>query len=198
MSSEKLEKNLDRQRRVNCPVLISERLILREPHVEDMDAIAKLANNRRVSSMLMKMPHPYTRQHAANFILRAVAGELGHCVYAITLADTGEFIGVCNLHDRPDGEGLEIGYWLGEPYWCKGYATEAVNTLIDAAFRATDIEALYVSCFAINTSSRRVIEKMGFHYLNSSELVSEVSGPVSTDHFVLERASWLGLRNLCA
>lgn len=198
MSSEDLKPHPHLQRKLNCPVLVSERLILREPHVEDMDAMAKLANNRRVSSMLQNMPYPYTRKHAANFILRAVAGELGHCVYAITLSDTGEFIGVCDLKNREDSEELEIGYWLGEPYWRKGYATEAVNALIDAAFRASDIEMLYVSCFAANEASRRVIQKIGFSHLGTAERHSMVSGVELSEHFVLDRARWLGLRSLCA
>lgn len=199
MSAEILQ-DTDRRppRTMDCPVLVTERLVLRTPHIEDMDAIADLANNRHISAMLQTMPFPFTRKHAAEFILRAVAGEMGHCVYAITLAENGKFIGTCLIQDRKEGEGLELSYWIGRPYWRKGYATEAVGSLIDAAFRATDICELYVSSFAANVASRRVIEKSGFCYIGTTECNSEVSGLVFTEHFKLDREQWLGQRSLCA
>ena len=58
----------------------------------------------------------------------------------ITLADSGAFVGCAGLNvtDR----GLELGYWIGEPYWKCGYATEAAHALVDLAFRATDVTVL--------------------------------------------------------
>lgn len=187
----------DRRRQLHCPVLVTERLVMRLPHVEDMDTIADLANNRRVSAMLSAMPFPYTRKHAADFILRAVAGEMGHCVYAITLGDTGEFIGSCSVNEhKGDQNGVEIGYWLGEPYWKKGYASEAANALVDNIFRATDLDTIYVTCFAANTASRRVIQKIGFRYLGVSERHSIVSGLLLADNFSLSREDWIAQRQL--
>ncbi len=199
MSPEILQ-NTDRRppRSLDCPVLVTERLVLRAPHVEDMDTIADLANNRHISAMMQKMPYPFSRKHAAEFILRSVAGEMGYCVYAITLGENGRFIGTCGIEERDDGEGLEISFWIGQPYWRQGFATEAVASLIDAAFRATDIDELYVSSFAANKASLRVIEKSGFQYIGMSEKQSDVSGLVLTEHYVLERDQWLGQRSLCA
>ena len=199
MSTELLEEIRKRPpRTLDCPVLVTERLVLRAPNVEDMDAIADLANNRNVSAMLQTMPYPFTRQHAAEYILRSVAGEMGHCAYAITKAENGEFIGACHIHDRDEGEGLALSYWLGRRFWKKGYGTEAVGALIDAAFRATDIEALYVANFAANRASRHVIEKLGFDYIGTNECQSVVSGLVIADQFILEREKWLGQLSRCA
>ena len=83
-------------------------------------------------------------------------------MFALTLADTGAFIGCAGLDAR--GSALELGYWIGEPYWRHGYATEAAHALVDLAFRATAIDALDVSCRVINAASRRVIHKCGFQY----------------------------------
>lgn len=69
---------------LDCPVLVTERLVLRPPHVEDVDAISYLANNARVSGMLARMPHPYTRENAVDFVERVRKGEMGNCIYAIT------------------------------------------------------------------------------------------------------------------
>ena len=46
--------------RTDCPVLLSERLVLRAPHTDDIDALAHLANNANVATMVSRMPHPYT------------------------------------------------------------------------------------------------------------------------------------------
>jgi RimJ/RimL family protein N-acetyltransferase len=50
------------------------------PHIEDADALANLANNLRVASMVSRMPHPYTRRDAEDFIRRAKTGGIGKCV----------------------------------------------------------------------------------------------------------------------
>jgi len=59
MSSDDLQENDSMQQRIDCSVLVTDRLVLRLPHVEDIDAIADLANNKRVSAMLTKMPYPF-------------------------------------------------------------------------------------------------------------------------------------------
>ncbi len=82
---------------LDCPILVTERLVLRPPHAEDVDAISYLANNARVSSMLARMPHPYTRENALDFV-GVRKGEMGNCIYAITQAETGIFMGCCGIH----------------------------------------------------------------------------------------------------
>ena len=125
--------------RSDCPVLLSQRLVLRAPHIEDIDALAHLANNAAIATMVARMPHPYTAKDAADFVRRTNIGEIGKCVYAITKADNGEFLGCCALEPHQHDEALELGYWLGQPYWNKGYGTEAAHALIDMAFRTRDI-----------------------------------------------------------
>lgn len=181
--------------RIGCPVLVTERLVLRAPHEEDVTAIANLADNFRVAEMLRRMPHPYTRQNAEDFVRRAKAGEIGKCVYSITLANTGAFIGCCGIHDQAHGGGLEIGYWLGEPYWGEGYATEAAHALIDVAFRSTQIERLHVACRVKNLQSRRVIHKCGFQYVGMGMTESPTSGNVPIERYTLDRKTWIGLRS---
>ena len=114
---------------------------------------------------------PTARPRRAPSCARRASGQAG-CVYALTLADSGAFIGCAGLDARPHG--LELGYWIGEPYWRHGYATEAAHALVDLAFRATAIEALNVSCRVINAASRRVIHKCGFQYAGQGMMDSIV------------------------
>jgi RimJ/RimL family protein N-acetyltransferase len=203
MVAEILEDDEERLDLIDCPVLVTERLVLRAPRNEDVDAIARLADNLRVAEMLSRMPHPYTKEHAVDFVRRANAGEIGKCVYSITLAQSGTFIGCCGINYRRNKDEhlsggkdeLEIGYWLGEPHWGKGYATEAAHALVDLVFRATQVEKLYASCRVSNMASRRVIYKSGFQYTNTGMMDSITAGNVPVERYMLDRRTWIGLRS---
>jgi RimJ/RimL family protein N-acetyltransferase len=177
---------------IDCPVLVTERLVLRPPHTDDAAELAVLADNRRVAEMLGRMPHPYGEAEARAFIARSGEKQAAGAVYAVTLADSGAFIGCAGLNSTE--RGLELGYWFGEPYWKRGYATEAAHALVDLAFRATAINVLHVSCRVINPASRRVIHKCGFQYSGQGMLNSIVAGQVPVERYRLDRKTWVSLR----
>ena len=56
----------------------------------------------------------------------------------------------------------EIGYWLGEPFWGRGIATEALRAVTEYAFRHFDICRLEAGVFDWNPASARVLEKVGY------------------------------------
>ena len=183
----------DESLRIDCPVVVTERLVLRPPHVDDIAELAELANSRRIAEMLGRMPHPYGEVEAKSFIQNSRRREKGGCVYAITNSDSGAFVGCAGLDARP--QGLELGYWIGEPYWGRGYATEAAHALVDLAFRATAIDVLHVTCRVINAASRRVIHKCGFQYAGQGMLNSLVAGQVPVERYQLDRRTWVSLRS---
>ena len=57
-----------------APSLVSERLVLRAPDANDIDAISHLANNINVASKVSRMPHPYTPKDAESFVASAATG----------------------------------------------------------------------------------------------------------------------------
>jgi RimJ/RimL family protein N-acetyltransferase len=182
--------------RSDCPVLLSQRLVLRAPHDEDTDALAHLANNANIATMVSRMPHPYTAKDAADFVRRTKAGEIGKCVYAITRGDNGAFLGCCALEPQSDEKTLEIGYWLGEPHWNQGFATEAAHVLIDMAFRTRDIDHIDARCRVTNIASRRVIQKCGFQFQGTGMVGSlAMGGMVPVEWFRLDRKTWISLRS---
>jgi RimJ/RimL family protein N-acetyltransferase len=177
---------------IDCPVLVTERLVLRPPHEDDMAELASLANNPRVAEMLSRMPYPYGEAEARSFLNMAKQPRIAGRVYAVTLAETGAFVGCAGLNSTE--RGLELGYWMGEPYWRRGYATEAAHALVDLAFRATTINVLHASCRVINPPSRRVIHKCGFQYAGQGMLNSIVAGKVPVERYRLDRKTWVSLR----
>ena len=178
---------------IDCPVLVTERLVLRPPHKDDIPELAELADNRKLAEMLGRMPHPYGEREARAFVESTRERARAGCTYAVSLADNGAFVGCAGLHPRP--RGLELGYWIGEPYWGRGYATEAAHVLVDLAFRATAIDRLHASCRVINAASRRVIHKCGFQYAGQGMLESLAAGRVPVERYALDRRTWVSLRS---
>lgn len=178
----------------DCPVLLTENLVLRAPHTEDIDAIAILANNPAVATMVARMPYPYGRADAETFVRASTKRENGNCVYAITEADSGRFLGCCALQARDGGKILELGYWVGEPFWGRGIATEAAHALVGMAFRTREIEHIDARCRVTNPASRRVLQKSGFQF-QGTEMVQVLAlrASVSMEWFRLDRKTWLSL-----
>ena len=56
----------------------------------------------------------------------------------------------------------EMGYWLGEPFWGRGIATEAVRAITNYAFSTFNLCRIYAGVFEWNPASMRVLEKAGY------------------------------------
>lgn len=151
----------DDTRRAMPQSIASDRLVLRKLVAKDADALQRLANNVQIHKMLARLPHPYTMEDAVDFIDNLSRTDTEHA-YAITRDDA--LVGVTGFHftQFQNRDVIELGYWLGEPYWGKGYATESATALI-AALLAIDPQApLFARAKAANTKSCNVLEKIGF------------------------------------
>src|SRR5690606_7683892 len=100
------EEGEDESLKIDCPVLVTDRLVLRPPHDDDIPDLAKLAANRRIAEMLARMPHPYGVREARAFIEMSRRATAVGCVYAVTIAETGAFIGSAGLNGTE--RGLEL------------------------------------------------------------------------------------------
>jgi RimJ/RimL family protein N-acetyltransferase len=89
----------------------------------------------------------------------------------------------------------EIGVWIGIPWWGRGYATEAVQALVDRAFGEDRLKALWCSSRVTNTRARRVIEKCGFQFRGTGMVRSPTAfGAFPVERFVLDRRNWESLK----
>ena len=115
-----------------------------------------------VAEMTASIPHPYPSGAVEPFIFAMRKGNaLGeHMVLAVTPRERpNELIGMIGAHKQASGVPF-IGYWLGTPHWGKGYATEAVQGLIDSLFSLIDLAAIEADTRVINPASRRVLATM--------------------------------------
>jgi RimJ/RimL family protein N-acetyltransferase len=187
------ERPAEALREQSIPVLETERLILRPPRLEDAKAIAALANDRRIAENTARIPHPYRVADAEAFIA-SVNVPGGETVFLITdLSDT--ILGGCGVGVL-DGQGPELGYWLGVPFWGQGYATEAVRAVIDYAFTELDCAFLNAGARVTNPASRRVLEKCGFQWTGVGLYrIRAIASSAPIDRFRLERRIWESLKS---
>ena len=173
------------------PVLATERLVLRAPRRSDVKAIASFANDRRIAANTARIPHPYGIEDAEQFIA-AVNKREGEACFVIMLECAP--IGVCSVDLREDGP--EVGYWLGVPYWGRGFATEAVRALIDHAFGDLEHETLISGARVNNPASRRVLEKCGFQWAGVRlSRIRAINSAAPIDRFRLDRGLWASLKS---
>jgi [ribosomal protein S5]-alanine N-acetyltransferase len=135
---------------------------VRSWETSDAESIARYANNRKIWINLRDaFPHPYTKQHARDFI-RSSRQRSPETTFAIAV--DGEAIGSAGFVLHPDVERVsaEIGYWIGEPFWGRGIATDALNGLTRYAIETHGLTRVYALPFAWNAASCRVLEKAGF------------------------------------
>jgi RimJ/RimL family protein N-acetyltransferase len=153
------------------PVVSTERLILRGPVVTDAPAIAGLVNDRNVAGMTSMIPHPYGVADAEAFISRAQAIDWGRDAnWVIEHQAFGVVGGLGFKGGAPETMGRpELGYWLGRPFWNRGYATEAVRGALKWLKRDWRKNVVVAGHFADNPASGQVLCKAGFLYTGDIE-----------------------------
>jgi len=138
------------------------RCAVRSWRTSDADALAKHANNRNIWINLRDaFPHPYSRRDAREF-LKGVKRRTPETLFAIAVDD--EAIGGIGFVLHPDVERVsaEIGYWLAEPFWGRGIATEALVAVTAHAMQTHGLTRVFAVPFAWNAASCRVLEKAGY------------------------------------
>jgi RimJ/RimL family protein N-acetyltransferase len=135
---------------------------IRSWRTSDIESLVKYANNRNIWINLRdRFPHPYSTRDGRAFI-RLAREQRPETAFAIAV--NGEAAGGIGFQLQGDVERVsaEIGYWLGEPFWGRGIATEALVAVTTRAIAAHGLTRVYALPFAWNVASCRVLEKAGF------------------------------------
>lgn len=148
------------------PSLQTERLILRPFSPKDAPDVQRLAGDVAVSDTTLNIPHPYEDGVAEAWIVthqHVFAGGQG-VTFAITMQTSGELVGTISLRTIPRFNRAEMGYWVGKPYWGKGYCTEAAKAVIAYGFDELNLNRVLAYHLTRNPASGRVMEKAGMRY----------------------------------
>lgn len=155
-----------------CPVIETQRLVLRPHRMQDADAIASSLSDFAVARMLTRVPVPYDREDGRDWLNMVTSGLKPDWHFAITL--DGVHVGVVSLEVR---HGLwHVGYWLNRFYWGKGIMSEAVEAALERFFRRMAGIEIASGAFADNPASRRVLEGRGFRIIGVRDVYSKSRG----------------------
>ena len=137
----------------------SQRLFLRPGWIEDAADVAARIGDETIVRNLQFAPWPYSEQDARDWLDSDRHPKFPAFVIALPDASGGSMIGACGFHA---GErGLELGYWIAREWWGRGFATEAVGSLLRLA-RLLGHSRVYARHAADNPASGRVLVKNGF------------------------------------
>lgn len=144
------------------PVLRTERLTLRPFTLADAPALQQLASAYEVALNTLMVPHPYPDGAAECWIgTHQTEFEEDRAInFAI---DDGQLTGAIGLIFKSDGLG-EIGYWIGVPFWGRGYASEAVREVVRFGFEERNLHRIFAQHFTRNPASGKVLQKAGMTY----------------------------------
>lgn len=144
------------------PTLLTPRLTLRALRADDLDAFAAMQANPAVMKTLGT---GVVRSRAETWDAMArMLGQWalrGYGMFAVTENATGRFIGRAGILHPYEWEEPELAYGLDQPYWGRGYATEAAVILHRWAFLQMHLTSLVSYVMPSNTASRHVLEKLG-------------------------------------
>jgi RimJ/RimL family protein N-acetyltransferase len=161
-------------------ILVTKRLTLRPPFEVDLDDIAEFIGNPNVSRMLARVPYPYFRKDAEEWVESATANIRAGQDMAFTI-HRERLIGGITLEGFDDGV-PELGYWLAEPAWGRGYATEAAAAVLAHAFNTRQVEKVTSAAFKDNAASLNVQRKLGFKLTGTSTIWSVSRGEMVQDY----------------
>lgn len=159
------------------PILYTPRLTLRPFALADASRVRELAGDARIAATTANIPHPYPAGLAEIWIQShaPLAQDSRQFTFAVTLAgtrtperendllDTGHLIGAVSLivsSDLAIGR-AELGYWIGVPYWHRGFATEAGHAALAFGFQRLGLRRVFARHVTHNYASGRVLQKLG-------------------------------------
>lgn len=146
------------------PTIDTSRLRLRKLTLEDAeDYYRHLFGSHAVSRYMLWNPHRDISESIASIqkVLRRY--EEGRCYrWGITLKETGQLIGIIDLlRFNEERDTCSFAYMLGEPFWSRGYGTEALKAVFAFAFTQMEVKSITADHMAENPASGRVMEKAG-------------------------------------
>jgi RimJ/RimL family protein N-acetyltransferase len=174
-----------------CPILQTERLVLRPFLDSDLDAYLAVLRSPQVRASL-RLPDTVGRAEAwSQLALWRGMWELRGCgQWALEDKASGAFVGRAGLHlpERPDWPGVEVGWTLHPAWWGRGLATEAGAAAVRYGVDVRGDEVLWSVILPDNAASQRVAGRLGFRLVD--ERVLSHHPPEPHGIWRLEASAW--------
>lgn len=175
-------------------IFTTSRLILRPWKESDAKSLYQYARDPRVGPRAGWQVHT-SEEDSLNIIKNVLSVDEN---YAICLKEDNLAIGCIGLKKPGQTQKvltdfeIEVGYWLGVPFWGKGYVPEALSKIQEHVFLDLNVDILWCGYFDGNIQSKRCMEKCGFVYHHSEEnKLCVLLNEVKTEHYcMLTKEQW--------
>jgi [ribosomal protein S5]-alanine N-acetyltransferase len=164
--------------------LVTQRLLLRPIQKDDVDDIVEGINNLKVSKWLLKVPYPFKKKDAQEWIARKKKKN-NDLRFMLELKSEKKVIGAIGLHQINEVQGTaSTFYWLSEKYWRSGYGSEALGAVLDVAFNKLNLRKVEAAVFVGNPASGKLLEKFGgqIEGLKRKSCISKATGKIMDEH----------------
>lgn len=145
------------------PQVVTQNLILGKIQASDIPKIVEYAGNIKVAQTTLDIPHPYAEKDAIFWINSANQGfaQQTQFTFGIRIKRTNEFVGGIGLNINQRFNRGELGYWIAEPFWNRGFATEATSAVLEFGFNTLGLNKIFAMYLLDNTASGKVMIKNG-------------------------------------
>lgn len=146
------------------PLLQTERLVLRQMTLADVNEVFDMRSNPEVMKYIGK-PRAKSMDDAKDLIQRVTDGLYNQTgiTWALSLKESPDLIGSLGLwRTEPENNRAEIGFTLRRQFHRKGYLSEAIKPVLAFGFERMQLNSIMGSADARNLASCRTMEKAGF------------------------------------
>ena len=169
------------------------RLHLRQVRREDAASFFSFAGSETVTKYMFWKPHRDVSESAASIektLSRYAQGN--NWRWGIALRETDELIGIIDLLGIDDAtDSCTFAYMIAEPFWGKGFATEALKAVLQFAFERLGLETVWGEHFGPNGASGAVMRKAGMKYTGTEPGKYEKNGAVfDVPQYRITRKEW--------
>jgi RimJ/RimL family protein N-acetyltransferase len=173
-------------------VIETARLSLRPLRDSDVDAIATLIDDYEISKNLARVPFPYHRSDAEEFLSWVKSCTMKSRFSAICLkGELASFNGCISYEWNDEKQNAELGYWLVKPLWGRGLMSEAAVAMVNHAFEVAKVDTLVSCFFDSNPASGKVLMRAGFDVVGPCTHFSKAQNrEVSVTNMKLTRDAW--------
>ena len=155
-------------------------------HVDD---VARLIADPDVS-VPANFPCPLPEDFALKYVRMRIQEYEENSSLTLAVLSGREFVGTCSLHSRYfDLPWAELTFWIGKPYWGRGFASLAVEQTLIRAFEDMALELITARCFENNLASQAVLARHEFQFSETVDL-SGSGLRIKANHYQLTREQW--------
>ena len=147
-------------------IIHTDKLLLRPFEISDSRKVKELAGDSKIAETTLNIPHPYEDGMAEPWINshKDIFINKKGIIYAIIKKNSNELIGAVGLMINNIHRKAELSFWVGVPYWGKGFCTESSKALIEYGFKDLNLNRIYALSMDYNIGSYKVMEKIGMKY----------------------------------